>query len=87
MKQVICVSCGASEYIEINGYRVCQYCDTKFDISYENISSNQSYISLNDDIKMLLKKCQEDPINARRYANLVLDLDPGNDEAIKYLRR
>ena len=50
-------------------------------ISYRGNSS----IALEEDIAVLLKKCREDPKNARKYANLVLDIDPGNAEAKKYL--
>ena len=30
-------------------------------------------------------KCKEDPVNAKKYANLVLDIDPHNVEALKYV--
>ena len=50
--------------------------------SYHGVSSP---IALDDDIARLLKKCQTDPSNAQKYANLVLDIDPDNEEALKYL--
>ena len=46
----------------------------------------QSSIALDDDVARLLEKCRTDPRNARKYANLVLDIDPHNREALKYLR-
>lgn len=44
-----------------------------------------SNIGLDDDISRLLMKCKREPRNARRYANLILDIDPDNQEARKYL--
>jgi hypothetical protein len=43
-------------------------------------------ISIQSDIDSLLLKCREDPINSERYAGLVLDIDPTNQEALSYLR-
>jgi hypothetical protein len=42
-------------------------------------------IEIDSDIQMLLMKCREDPVNARKYANLILDIDPGNLEAKRFL--
>lgn len=47
----------------------------------------ETVIALEDDIQRLLEKCKQEPWKARRYANLILDIDPGNKEAIQYLRR
>ena len=44
-----------------------------------------SQIDLDDDISRLLQKCRTDRRNARKYANLILDIDPDNEEAQKYL--
>ena len=41
---------------------------------------------VDSDIQMLLEKCKQDPANRRRYANLILDIDPTNREAAAYLR-
>lgn len=80
MKQIICESCGASDFVEKAGFRICQYCGTQYQIN------SKSNISLEDDIQRLLRKCKEEPKKARRYANLILDIDPTNEEALKYLR-
>jgi len=87
MKIESCERCGGGEFIERDGYRICQYCNTKYLITSEDKARKESNISLDNDIKMLLQKCRDDPANARRYASLVLDMDPGNAEAVKYLRR
>jgi len=86
MKIEICEKCGGGEFVDRDGYRICQYCHTKYLITPEDVPKKESSISLNNDIIMLLQKCQDDPANAYRYANLVLDMDPGNIEAIKYLK-
>lgn len=85
MKQFVCENCGANDYYEKDGFRICRYCDSKFLIFEEDLPQKNSSIALNDDIQMLLEKCRREPFNARRYANLILDIDPQNREARKYL--
>jgi hypothetical protein len=36
------------------------------------------------DLDLLLKKCELDPANRSRYINLILDIDPLNQEVNKY---
>ena len=81
MKRITCTACCADEFKEENGYRICVYCGARYKL--ENTSS----IGLNDDIASLLHKCQEEPQNARKYANLILDIDPTNTKALKFLNR
>lgn len=85
MKQLVCERCGGNDFVEQIGFRTCKYCKTKFVIQPEDVLQKGSNIALNDDIKVLLKKCEDDPANARRYANLVLDMDPTNSEAMDHL--
>ena len=87
MKIEICERCGGGEFVDRDGYRICQYCYTKYLITPEDVTQKGSSITLNNDIMMLLQKCRDDPANARRYASLVLDIDPGNIEAVKYLKK
>lgn len=87
MKQLVCERCGGNDFVEQDGYRICNYCHTRFVIQPEDTPHKSSNIALNDDIQLLLKKCTDDPANATRYASLVLDIDPGNPEAKKYLNR
>ena len=84
MKLLSCEKCGGSDFFELNGYRICRYCRSKYSLHAEDFLTQGSNIALNDDIRMLLKKCRDDPANARRYANLILDIDPSNAEAKKY---
>lgn len=98
MKQIKCNSCGADDVIEKNGFLTCRYCRSKFVIeqgekyiynSVKSFNNNKtigcSSIALEDDVQRLLDKCKIEPKNARRYANLILDIDPTNKEALKYL--
>ena len=97
MRQFRCNSCGADELIEKDGFLVCSYCRSKFVAerndkhiynAIKNSSgqkSNGTNIALNEDVQRLLEKCKREPKNAKRYANLVLDIDPTNKEALKYL--
>ena len=79
MKRITCEACGANDFTEENGYRICSFCGTRYCVG------NHSSVALDEDISRLLKKCQEEPKKARQYANLILDIDPTNTEALKYL--
>ena len=87
MKITTCEKCGGSDFVDRDGYRICQYCGTKYLITDEDVPRKSSSIALENDISILLQKCRDDPVNAHRYASLVLDIDPGNVEALKYLKR
>jgi hypothetical protein len=52
----------------------------------EDAPAMESAIGVHSDIQNLLLKCEEDPANATRYANLILDLDPSNSRALQYLK-
>lgn len=88
MKALICTRCGASDFVEIGGMLMCKYCKTKYQkqvVSTIKKRKATTSIALNDDIAALLKKCKDDPLNARRYANRILDIDPTNIEARRFL--
>lgn len=80
MKMRICGACGANEFIKDGGFFKCTYCGTVH-VSERGCST----IALGDDIEALLQKCRENPSRASRYANLVLDIDPDNEEALRYV--
>ena len=80
MKARTCKACGSNELVKEGGNFKCPYCGTVY-VSERGSST----ISLANDIEALLGKCKENPSKARRYANLVLDIDPDNKEALEYL--
>ena len=103
MVALICKNCGANALVRTNEYMICPYCDSRFAITQEERSSRlfgssghhatlthsgvDTSIDLDDDVRQLLAKCRANPRNARKYANLILDIDPDNREALQYLRR
>jgi len=100
MEGIVCKNCGSNSLQFKHGFWVCDYCDTRFvpteltggqTISYGGGSSRSfggsggSQISVSSDVENLLQKCRLNPKKARKYANLILDIDPDNKEALKYL--
>lgn len=81
MAELVCACCGANDFRIEKGFRICNYCDTKHEITVKKTSN----IAVGDDVAALLEKCKANPYNARKYANLILDIDPQNKEALKYL--
>ena len=81
VKRVVCPNCGADDFVMKGGYKVCAYCDAKFEVEVKKSAS----VAMEDDIQDLLQKCKMNPWNARRFANLILEIDPDNEEALKYL--
>jgi len=87
MKSFVCERCGGNEFRTEKGFRICQHCNTSYVLTSEELPQKTSEIALNNDIQLLMRKCIEDPRNARRYASLILDIDPSNEEAINIFRR
>lgn len=86
MNLVECSGCGSKELVEKDGFMFCVYCQSKNLPKKNDKPSRETQIELASDIELLIKKCIDDPVNKRRYANLILDLDPTNLEAKKYLQ-
>lgn len=87
MKALICEHCGGDEFIEKDGYRICRYCKSRFIPSKEEKAKKSATISLNDDVERLLNKCKTDPARAKKYARLILEMDPNNIEAMLIMMR
>ncbi len=85
MKYIACVRCGGNSYTVKDGYRICDFCDSRFVITQEDMPAKTSTIALSEDVQNLLERCRRDPANARRYAGLILDIDPRNPEALRIL--
>ncbi len=85
MKLINCTQCGSGDFLRDGGYMICKFCGSRYAIEQGDIGVKESTISLNSDINALLQKCRKDPKNAKKYANLILDIDPDNLEALKYL--
>lgn len=86
MKMIKCSACGADEFLTIPGYQICKYCHAKYQLTKEDMLVKDSVISIRKDVETLLKKCRDNPAKAKKYANLVLDIDPNNKEALKYIK-
>ena len=86
MKELKCQNCGGNEWIESGGIRKCAFCGSTYQLTREDIQTKESSIELNSDVERILAKCEKDPKNAKKYANLILDIDPGNKKAKKILR-
>jgi hypothetical protein len=85
MRVVDCRRCGSKELIEEDGFIVCTYCQSKFVPQSDDLRPMESTIGIVSDIERLLTMCRAEPHNQRRYASLVLDMDPTNAEARRYL--
>ena len=85
MKAIVCPQCNGTEFEVKSGKRVCLYCGTEFVVTKDDFGAKESNIQINSDVEALLEKCRANPRLARRYANLVLDIDPNNEEAKMYL--
>lgn len=85
MKLLDCKSCGSKELVEENGLIVCVYCQSTYVPQADDVPAMETKIGLTSDIETLLLKCEQDPANSRRYANLILDIDPTNAQARQYL--
>jgi hypothetical protein len=83
LKSISCEKCGSTDFTEQDGYLICDYCRSK---NIPEVSTKETIIGIQSDVEMLLQKCREDPNNRRRYASLILDIDPTNQEAYQYLR-
>lgn len=82
---VDCEACGSKKLIKKDGFHVCAYCHTQYFPKVNNATSSETVIGIASDIQVLLQKCIEDPSNRRRFANLILDIDPTNREAKRFL--
>ena len=79
------------EFERVNGAMKCVYCRTTY-VADANAEKNvfnkpvtSSVIEIDEDILLLLDKIKAEPWNKTRYANMILDIDPSNEEALRLL--
>lgn len=85
MRDLKCPNCGSRELLDDGARTTCSYCRSTFARVPEDAPTSRTKISLEDDVVALLQKCIDDPENRTRYASLVLDIDPTNQVAQRYL--
>lgn len=85
MRQLVCPNCGAGDFVYKDGIKICKYCNSRYELTEEEKPKKTTHVSLLSDIDILLEKCKTDPARAKKYAGLILDIDPTNREAKKYL--
>ena len=85
MVGIKCKSCGAEDFTKSGGQVICNYCGSTYILEDNERTGKETTISLSSDIDILLDKMRMDPDNAKRYANLILDIDHSNKEIYKYL--
>lgn len=85
MQLTRCASCGSNELVLDSRQFVCPYCRSRYNLPVGDMPQRETVITVVSDVQALLEKCVNDPRNRRRYAGLILDIDPTNREALKYL--
>jgi hypothetical protein len=86
MKQINCAKCGSNDLASDGGYVVCGFCRSRWALQADELPRVETVIDMDSDIQALLQKCVIDPVNRRRYAALILDIDPTNQQAYQHLR-
>ena len=93
LTNIECVKCKSVEFFQADGFYVCTYCRSKYRPEQLRGSSGAkgagvaktSTIEIDEDILRLLEKIKKEPWDARKYANMILDIDPTNEEALQIL--
>ena len=87
MKIIECTRCGSPELTEHDGFVHCDYCKSRFVLQAGDVAVKQTTIGIQSDVDALLQKCQDDPLNSRRYVDLILDIDPTNQKVNQYMQK
>lgn len=87
MRAMKCQNCGSGNLKKENGFWVCQYCGTRNYFTEDEMPAKESDINLGEDVRRLLQKWDRDPANAKKYAQLILQIDPHNHRALAELRK
>jgi len=82
MNDIKCNNCGSGHFFNVDKTLICKYCDSMF---VQEKGMVETSISLDSDVNRLLDLIESDPLNTKRYANLVLDIDPTNSKVLNLL--
>jgi hypothetical protein len=84
LSSVGCTRCGSNELTEVDGFLKCVYCQSRYEVGSRQVSLPATSIGLADDVKTLLKKCEDEPANRQRYIRMILNIDPSNKEVQRF---
>jgi hypothetical protein len=82
-----CKNCGSRQLLKTVKDLICTHCESIFSVVEEKSPAVNFNSSIQSDIQNLLLKCREDPENLRKYANLILDIDPTNKDVHKFFNK
>ena len=51
MRIIICKSCGSNVLDELNGFRVCRFCGTKYQLTAADQVIKKSVVAINNDVE------------------------------------
>lgn len=85
MKLITCERCGGNEFDYVGKTAIAATVGQNM-LLRKMTKQASTHIALDDDVARLLAKCEAEPARARKYANLVLDIDPSNTQALKELK-
>lgn len=86
-----CEKCKSVDFERVNGAMKCIFCRTtyvagsKAEKNFFKNNASDSSIEIDEDILLLLSKIKKEPWNRNRYANMILDIDSTNEEALEIL--
>ena len=87
LANIECIKCKSVDFFQSDGLYICTYCRSKYRPEQLKGSNDvkASTIEIDEDILRLLEKIKKEPWNTRQLANLILDIDPTNEEALRLL--
>lgn len=87
MNLVECSRCGSKDLFVEDMLVICAFCRSRYTPQADQHLQKETVVDVLSDIQVLLQKCETDPTNSYRYASLILDIDPTNQEVINYLQK
>jgi len=89
LERISCDSCGGSDFYEQDGFAVCIFCRSKYDITElkkRQVGGMSAEVSSGSSVQTLLDKAEKhwkmgDKAKAKKLYAQVLEFDPSNDVA------